>query len=215
MTRSTVHHPIFARVYKVLGAAAEKAGIAEHRERMLAGLTGRVVEVGAGTGLNFAHYPAGVTEVVAVEPEAYLRAQATEAARAAGVAVPVTVVEGTADAVPLPDASVDAGVASLVLCSVPDQAAALAELRRAIRPGGELRFYEHVAADHPKAARLQQRVDKVWPWFSGGCHVTRHTEAAIVAAGFQVEECERFLFEPCCLAKPVAPHILGRARRPS
>lgn len=215
MTRSTVHHPIFARVYKVLGAAAEKAGIAEHRERMLAGLTGRVVEVGAGTGLNFAHYPAGVTEVVAVEPEAYLRSQATEAARAAGVAVPVTVVEGTADALPLPDASVDAGVASLVLCSVPDQAAALAELRRVIRPGGELRFYEHVAADHPKAARMQQRVDKVWPWFSGGCHVTRRTEAAIVAAGFEVEECDRFLFEPCVLAKPVAPHILGRARRPS
>lgn len=209
---ASIRHPIFARVYKVLGAGAEKAGAAEHRTRMLGGLAGRVVEIGAGTGLNFRHYPAGVTEVVAVEPEPYLRAQVVEAAKEAPV--PVTVMDGTGDRIPLPDASVDAGVASLVLCSVPDQAAALAELRRVIRPGGELRFYEHVRAEDPKAARMQERVEKLWPYFSGGCHLTRRTEAAIVEAGFEMVDCDRFLFEPCLLTKPAAPHILGRARRP-
>ena len=111
--------------------------------RDAAGLTGRVVEVGAGNGLNFGHYPATVTEVVAVEPEPYLRERAEEAARAAPV--DVTVVVGLADALPAEDGAFDAAVASLVLCSVPDQAGALAELRRVVRPDGELRFYEHVS----------------------------------------------------------------------
>ena len=208
-----VRHPIFARVYERIAPAAEKAGAAEHRDRLLAGLTGRVVEVGAGTGLNFGHYPPSVTEVVAVEPEPYLRARATEAA--AQAAVPVTILDGAAGALPLPDGSVDAGVASLVLCSVSDQAAALAELHRVIRPGGELRFYEHVAAGDPGLARWQRRLDPVWTLFSGGCHVNRDTEATIAVAGFEIEACERFPFQPCLMAKIVAPHILGRARRAS
>ncbi|MEP6658609.1 MAG: class I SAM-dependent methyltransferase [Acidimicrobiales bacterium] len=208
---TTIRHPIFARVYQRVGAAAEKAGAAEHRDRLLGGLAGRVVEVGAGNGLNFAHYPHTVSEVVAVEPEPYLRARAAEAALLARV--PVTVVDGAADAVPLPDQSVDAAVASLVLCSVPDQRSALGELWRVIRPGGELRFYEHVGSDDVRLARVQQRADRVWGFFAGGCHLTRQTEAAIVAAGFEIETCERFGFQPCWLAKLTAPHILGRARR--
>jgi ubiquinone/menaquinone biosynthesis C-methylase UbiE len=212
MSSSGVRHPIFARVYERIAPAAEKAGAAEHRDRMLAGLTGRVVEVGAGNGLNFAHYPSAVTEVVAVEPEPYLRSKAAEAARRAST--PVTVVDGAAGAIPLPAASVDAGVASLVLCSVADQAEALAELRRVIRPGGELRFYEHVAAPDAGLARWQRRLDPVWTLFAGGCHVNRDTEAAIAAAGFEIETCERFPFQPCVTAKLAAPHILGRARRP-
>jgi SAM-dependent methyltransferase len=210
--RERVRHPVFARVYERLGAAAEEAGAAEHRSRLLDGLTGRVVEVGAGTGLNFAHYPTAVAEVVAVEPEPYLRKAAAEAARRA--AVPVRVVEGTAAGLPLEDGSVDAGVASLVLCSVADQGAALAELRRVIRPGGELRFYEHVAARNPGWAKWQRRVDPVWTRFSGGCHLTRDTERAIGEAGFAIEESDRFLFRPCWVAQLAAEHILGRARRP-
>jgi SAM-dependent methyltransferase len=171
------------------------------------------VELGAGTGLNFGHYPTTVSEVVAVEPERYLHAKAAQAATNA--AVRITLVDGTADTIPLPDASVDAAVASLVLCSVPDQDSALAELRRVVRPGGELRFYEHVAADNPRWSRLQQRLDPVWSWFAGGCHITRHTEAAISAASFEIESCDRFLFQPTAAAKLVAPHILGRARRPT
>ena len=121
-------------LYARMSPGLERAGAAEHRTRLFAGLAGRVVEVGAGNGLNFSHYPASVGEVVAVEPEPYLRAQAET--RAAQVAVPVRVVDGAASHLPLADASVDAGVASLVLCSVAHQAGALAELHRVIRPGG-------------------------------------------------------------------------------
>jgi SAM-dependent methyltransferase len=206
-----VHHPIFARLYNRVAAALDQAGAAEHRQALLSGLRGRVVEVGAGTGLNFAHYPDTVTEVVAVEPEPYLRERATETARHAPVKV--VVVEGTAEAIPLDDESLDAGVASLVLCSVRDQAAALAELRRVIRPGGELRFYEHLLAQDARWARRQRRADRIWSWFAGGCHLTRQTGDAIRQAGFNVEACERFLFEPGWPSKLAAPHILGRARR--
>jgi SAM-dependent methyltransferase len=206
-----VRHPVFARLYQRISAAAEEAGAAEHRARLLAGLTGRVVEVGAGNGMNFAHYPPSVTEVVAVEPEPYLRARAEEAA--VGAPVPVTVVDGTSTSLPLPDGSVDAGVASLVLCSVPDQAAALAELRRVIRPGGELRFYEHVRARDERSARWQRRTDPVWTRIAGGCHLTRDTEQSIVGAGFTIEASDRFHFAPCRMASLTAEHVLGRARR--
>jgi len=209
--RAEVRHPVFARIYQRMSAGAEKAGAAEHRTRLLAGLAGRVVEVGAGNGLNFSHYPATVDEVVAVEPERYLRARATEAAAATSTVV--TVVEGTATSIPLEDGAVDAGVASLVLCSVADQPAALAELRRVIRPGGELRFYEHVVAADDRWARRQRRADPIWTRFAGGCHLDRDTARAIHDAGFEMIECERFLFQPCFTAKLAAPHILGRAAR--
>lgn len=206
-----VRHPVFARMYQRVSAAAETAGAAEHRARLLAGLAGRVVEVGAGNGLNFAHYPATVTEVIAVEPEAFLRARAEEAA--AGAPVPVTVVDGTAAHLPLDEGSVDAGVASLVLCSVAEPADALAELHRVIGPGGDLRFYEHVLARNPKIARWQRRLDPIWTRVAGGCHLTRDTRAEITAAGFTIETDERFVFQPCCMSKLSAEHILGRARR--
>ena len=211
-TRSErVRHPLFARMYQRIAAAAEEAGAAEHRDRLLGGLSGRVVELGAGNGLNFGHYPPTVTEVVAVEPEPYLRARAEEAA--AAVAVPVRVVDGTSTSIPLPDASVDAGVASLVLCSVPDQAAALAELRRVIRPGGELRFYEHVRAQDEGWARWQRRVDPVWTRLAGGCHLTRETERSIADAGVTIETSDRFRFAPVWVSRFSAEHVLGRARR--
>lgn len=209
---ASVRHPVFARVYKRIGAAAEKAGAADHRTRLLAGLAGDVVEVGAGTGLNFKYYPHTVAQVIAVEPEPYLRAEAQRAA--AGAPVPISIRAGTADALPLDDASVDAGVASLVLCSVPEQNAALAELHRVIRSGGELRFYEHVRAADERWARRQRRADPIWTRLAGGCHLSRDTAAAITAAGFVIDDCDRFLFQPCGLAKLSATHILGRARRP-
>ncbi|MHB8328290.1 MAG: class I SAM-dependent methyltransferase [Acidimicrobiales bacterium] len=211
MSTNQVHHPLFARFYRCLSAGAEKVGGAEHRDELLAGLVGRVIEVGAGHGINFVHYPEAVTELVAVEPEAYLRAAADKAA--AKAQVPVEVVDGTADHLPVPDASFDAGVVSLVLCSVPDQAAALAELHRVIRPGGELRFYEHVRAASPRRARRQDRMQPLWSRLAGGCRPNRRTEAAISAAGFTVADCRRFNFEPCFLAALTAPIILGRARR--
>jgi SAM-dependent methyltransferase len=208
---ASVHHPIFARLF-AWGASNAPAEQDEHRRRTLAGLSGRVVEVGAGNGLNFPHYPPEVTEVLAVEPEPYLRAKAEEAAAQAPVRI--VVVDGLADALPAGDASFDAGVASLVLCSVPRQDEALAELRRVIRPGGELRFYEHVRAHDAAHARGQDRINRVWPRFSGGCHPNRDTPAAISAAGFDIESCEHFRFRPFVLLKAIEPHVIGVARRP-
>lgn len=158
-TAKKVHHPIFARLYARLSASAEAKGAAAHREEMLAGLAGRVVEVGAGNGLNFAHYPMTVSDVVVVEPEAHLRKLAATAA--AEARVPVTVVDGTADRLPLDDASCDAAVWSLVLCSVADEDGALAEVRRVLRPSGELRFYEQVIDNSQRIARVQRIVDVV------------------------------------------------------
>ena len=145
------------------------------------------------------------------EPEPYLRARAEHASTEA--AVPVQVVPGGAERLPFPDGTFDAGVASLVLCSVRDQDTALAELRRVVRPGGELRFYEHVRAWTPLLAAAQRAADRAWPLFNGGCHLTRDTEAAIGRA-FTIERCRRFRFQPCCLAPLTSPVILGMARRP-
>jgi ubiquinone/menaquinone biosynthesis C-methylase UbiE len=205
-------HPLFARMWIKLAPKGEEKGVAEHREDMLAGLSGRVLELGAGNGLNFAHYPEAVTEVIAVEPEPTLRAAATEAA--AGGSMPIKVVDGVADRLPGEDGEFDAAVASLVLCSVPDQATALAELKRVIRPGGELRFYEHVQADTQPAATLLKIADKTfWPYMAGGCHPTRRTDEAIEAAGFDIVQCRRFNFSAGA-PEPKLPYIIGCARRP-
>ena len=205
-----VHHPLFARLYARLSPRVDAKGGAEHRRELLADLEGRVIELGAGNGLNFPHYPTTVSEVVAVEPEDYLRERAQSATGSA--AVLVTIVDAVADRLPFPDESFDAAVASLVLCSVPDQASALAELRRVLRPSGELRFYEHVRPSNPRTAAIWQRADdwNIYPRIAGGCHAARDTEAAIRAAGFTVERCRRFPFK----GGPVtAPHVLGIARR--
>ena len=210
---ATVRHPLFARLYARLADQFEAKGGADHRRELLAGVTGRVIEVGAGTGLNFKHYPATVSEVVAVEPEPFLRAKAEQAA--ASAPVPVRVVDGTADALPAEDASFDVAVASLVLCSVPDQARALAEIRRVLRPGGRLRFHEHIRSDERRLARWQRRADVIWPHTSGGCHAARATPDAISAAGFDIESRRDFTFRPSLVTYIVAPHVVGVARRPA
>lgn len=203
---------MFARVYARLSPLMDRHGVGEHRHRLLAGLAGRVLEVGAGDGANFAHYPAAVTQVLAVEPEPYLRARAEQ--RAASAEVPVEVVDGVAERLPAENGSVDAVVASLVLCSVTDQRTALAEAHRVLRPGGELRFYEHVAASpERRLLRVQRLADAtVWPWLAGGCHAARDTAAAITAGGFEIDEIDRFDFPPG-QPSPASPHILGRAIR--
>lgn len=212
MAETAVRHPIFARLYERLSAMAEAKGAAEHRKAALADLAGRVVEVGAGNGHNFGHYPDTVDEVLAVEPEPYLRARAEEAARSARVAV--RVVDGTADQLPAEDGEFDAVVFSLVLCSVPDQLAALAEAKRVVKPGGEVRLFEHVRATSPRLAAWQRRVDVVWPRLGGGCHTSRDTLRSVADAGFEIEDTRRFSFSPSLLTKPAAPHVIATARHP-
>jgi ubiquinone/menaquinone biosynthesis C-methylase UbiE len=204
-----VRHPVFARCYARVGHLMEDE-VAAHRSKLLAGLTGRVIEVGAGNGLNFPHYPVTVTEVLAVEPEPYLRRLALAAARQAPV--PIRVVDGAAEALPADDTAVDTVVASLVLCTVAELDRALAEARRVLRPGGTLRFYEHVRAEDPRLARWQDRLQRPWGWLAGGCHPNRDTVAAITAAGLQVVQLERFDLQAM---PPLArPHVLGVAGRP-
>jgi len=186
----------------------------EDRRELLGGLHGRVLDLGAGDGANFPHFPDTVREVLAVEPEPYLRERAQR--NGARAPVPVRVVNALADHLPFEDHSMDAAVVALVLCSVPNQRAALHELHRVIRPGGELRFYEHVLAHDRRLARLQRLLERtgVWPRIAGGCHPARDTVTAIEAAGFVIERCRRFPSKPCPVLIPVAPHVLGVARRP-
>lgn len=210
MGRPTAHHPVFARIYPALNRGMERAGLTEYRRRLLAGASGRVVELGPGDGATFQHYPATVTGVLAVEPEPHLRRLAEEAGEAA--TVPVDVVEGSAERIPARDESCDAVVVSLVLCSVPHQEAALREVRRVLRPGGQLRLLEHVRADRPGAARLQRVLDAtVWPWFGGGCHTARDTPAVVRESGFDLDDVASFRLGE--LVTPAHPMVLAIATR--
>jgi ubiquinone/menaquinone biosynthesis C-methylase UbiE len=210
MARTKVSHPLFARFYAWASPRMEKAGYGERRGQLLAGLTGRVLEVGVGNGMNFAHYPPEVTAVLAVEPEPHLRALAET--QADETAISIVVVDGTADHLPAADASFDAVVASLVLCSVPDVPAALTEIRRVLRPGGELRFFEHVRADTPGLARVQRVLDAtVWPTVGAGCHAHRDTRTAIEEAGFTIKDLEHLRIPETTIPGPTSPHILGAA----
>jgi ubiquinone/menaquinone biosynthesis C-methylase UbiE len=199
-------------MYMRSAATAEARGATDHRRRLLEGLTGTVVEIGAGHGLNFALYPREVSEVVAVEPEPTLRRQAETAVKSANV--PIRLLAGVADELPLEDESADAVVASLVLCTVPDQSRAFAEIRRVLRPEGELRFYEHVIPCRQPKRVLFQAIDRsgIWPAIAGGCHAARDTTEAIMQAGFEIEKIERFGFSANRF-QPLVPHILGTARR--
>lgn len=206
-----VDHPLCARLYVRQSQQADRLGLAARRAQLLDGLAGKVLEVGAGNGLNFAHYPASVTDVIAVEPEPHLRELAVRAARDARV--PVSVVDAVGEELPFASAAFDGAVASLVLCSVADAQATLAELHRVLRPNAELRFFEHVASPR-RARRVLQRAADVtmWPRLSGGCHLGRETDRLIEEAGFAIERCDPCSFRIPPLDPPKT-HILGVARR--
>ncbi len=205
-----VSHPFFARLYPRMSEAMDRSGMAEHRHQLLVGLTGHVLEAGAGNGDNFGHYPPSVERVTAVEPEAHLRHLAQHAAQQA--AVPINVIDGVAEGLPVADESIDAVVVSFVLCTIPDPYAALCEIHRVLRPGGQLRFLEHVRADSPGLARVQHALDvTVWPLLAGGCHTGRDTAATIARAGFRIDRLDRFLFPR--QRSPISFHIHGTASR--
>lgn len=205
-----VRHPIFARFYARLSAGMEGAGVGRVRDQLLAGLSGSVIEIGAGNGLNFAHYPASVSSVLAVEPEPHLRAIAERTASAAPV--PIKVIDGTAEQIPAAGGSFDNVVATLMLCSVPDLAVALAEMRRVLRPGGELRFMEHVRAETAGSRRIQRLADAtIWPACFGGCHASRDPVTAIADAGFTIRELTRYRLPESRLPWPTSPHARGIA----
>jgi SAM-dependent methyltransferase len=189
----------FSALYDRLFEASEAAGLRGMRAELLAGAGGRTLELGAGTGANLDLYPDAVAELVLSEPDPHmvrqLRAKLAESGRAASV------VKAPAEGLPLPDDSFDTVVSTLVLCTVPDPAAALAEAARVLKPGGRLLFVEHVRAEDPGAARWQDRLERPWHFVGDGCHCNRDTLATIAASPLDVVEVERDLL-------PKAPPIV-------
>jgi SAM-dependent methyltransferase len=212
MTRAaaeTIDNPFFARVWPV-AAAHEAESVRILRRENVAGLSGRVLEVGAGIGTNFAFYPESVHQVIAIEPEPRLAARARDAAATAPV--PVDVIGATAEEFGSGE-QFDAVVCSFVLCSVHDPAGVLQHLHSQLLPGGELRYLEHVASAGARG-RWQRFFDAtVWPRFLGNCHTHRDTERAVVDAGFEVQTSRREWTLPVWSPMPVSELAVGRARR--
>jgi SAM-dependent methyltransferase len=207
---SKIENPFFARIWPVVVTHETEAVRALRREN-LAGLSGRVLEVGAGIGTNFPNYPKAVEQVIAVEPVPRLAARARAAAAVAPV--PVVVIadtaEGFSDGEPF-----DAVVCSLMLCSVCDPAGVLRHMYSFLRPGGQLRYLEHVASAGARG-RLQRFADAtLWPRLFGNCHTHRNTERSIVDAGFEVDTSRREWTLPVWAPLPVSELVLGRAHRP-
>ncbi|MEV8267697.1 class I SAM-dependent methyltransferase [Microbacterium sp. NPDC076911] len=201
----------FATAFARVGPTMDQRGADQHRRELVAGLSGEVVEVGAGYGATFPFYSSAVRGVTAVEPDEGLRRRAQLAATASSV--PIRVVAGTSERIPVPTGTVDAVVFSLVLCSVGDQAAALAEAARVLRPDGVLAFYEHVRSRSPLSGAIEDLVTPVWRRIAGNCHPNRDTVGAIVAAGFRLQRVRRFGFS-VFPAVPRVSHVIGRALRP-
>jgi SAM-dependent methyltransferase len=184
----------------------------EIRRRVLAGLSGEVIEVGSGDGRSFEHYPPEVQRLLAVEPDPTARAAAEP--RAQGASFPIEIVEGDAASLPAVEATFDAAVVMGLLCSVPDPAAALRELRRVLKPGGELRFWEHVRSGNAAFRGVQRAADRLfWTKALGGCETTRDTLAAIRAAGFEVDRVDHGFHSSSLLTVTCAPYVQGAARR--
>lgn len=179
----------FARCYDLFLRQEEKAGLRDMRAELLAQASGRTLEVGAGTGLNLAHWPGAVTELVLTEPFGPMADQLRAKVAASGRAAEV--VEAPGEALPFPDDSFDTAALTLVLCTVPDPAAALREIARVLKPGGRFLFLEHVRAEEPGLAKWQDRLHGPWYAFGHGCHCNRDTLATIESSPLQVERAER------------------------
>ena len=179
----------FAAIYDSAVRATEEAGLREMRRRLLEGAGGRVLDVGAGTGANIGLFGAGADEVVFCEPDPHMAKRLRRKLANSGTAG--SVVEAPAERLPFDDASFDSVIFTLVLCTVPDPAAALAEAARVLRPGGRMLFIEHVRSEEPGLARWQDRLHRPWRFLADGCNCNRDTLGAIEASGLRVEEVER------------------------
>jgi ubiquinone/menaquinone biosynthesis C-methylase UbiE len=195
-------------IYDTITRASEEACLAAWRSDLLGGLSGDVLEIGAGTGANTAHYPASVKRLVLTEPDPGMFTKLERRAR--GIAAVLR--QAPSDELPFDDASFDAVVCTLVLCSVPDPAGSLREIRRVLRPGGRLVFLEHVAADDPRRLAWQRRIEPLWKRVMGNCHLTRRTEQAILDAGFALERVDRASVPKA--APIVRATVRGIARKP-
>lgn len=205
-SRKPEGHRLFAALYDRLNAAAEKGWQGERRSQLLSGARGEVLEIGGGTGANLPHYRVA-GRVVVTEPDPFMRKKLRP--KLSQARVPVEISGAGAQELPFADDSFDAVVSTLVLCTVPDQRAALAEIRRVLRPEGVLLFMEHVRGDG-SMARWQDRIEPLWMKLFAGCHPNRDTAAAIEAAGFRLETFERF--DPPVPLSGFVPHVQGTAK---
>jgi SAM-dependent methyltransferase len=211
MSSNTVDNAFFARFWTFM-SAHEPESVRAWRREVLDGLSGRVLEVGAGTGTNFALYPDSVKEVLALEPERRLAPIARQAALSAPV--PVTVSDSTIESLDAGE-PFDAVVCSLVLCSVDQPEAVLQQIFSILRPGGELRYLEHIASAGARG-QLQRVADAtVWPRLFGNCHTHRDTERAIGDAGFRPKTARHDLEFPAWVPMPVSEVAIGRAVKPA
>jgi SAM-dependent methyltransferase len=202
---------LFAAVYDRGLKATEEAGLREMRRQLLSGATGRTIDIGAGTGANLGLYPESVTELVLAEPDPHMVKKLREKLAREGEGHEL--VQAPAERLPFADASFDTAVFTLVLCTVPDQAAALAEAARVLRPGGTLLFLEHVRSGHPGVAGWQDRLERPWRFLGDGCHCNRDTVAAIAASPLSLESVERGEMPK---APPIVrPQASGRAQLPA
>lgn len=205
-------HPWFAAVYDRMMAGAERTVLRPARADLAGGARGRVLDLGAGTGANFPFFGPGATDLHATEPDPYMRKRAAERARETGR--PIALHDAPAEALPFPDGHFDAVVATLVLCTVDDPARALAEIVRVLRPGGELRFYEHVRSPGPLASRAQDWLAPLWRRLAAGCHPNRDSVRLIRAAGLAmvrlVETRPLPPIVPFCLLQPHASGVAVR-----
>lgn len=206
-------HKWFASMYDRMLASQEKGYLGAVRKEMLKDVSGDVLEIGAGTGANFQYYGPGA-KVVATEPDPYMMERAQK--RAAESDKNIELKSAPAEALPFPDASFDYVIDTLVLCSVKDQRKALSEMKRVLRPGGELRLYEHVRYENPAGALMQNIISPAWQWVGAGCHPNRDTGRALRDAGFEVLSAE--VTKPSPPIPPMLftrPHLRAIARRPA
>jgi ubiquinone/menaquinone biosynthesis C-methylase UbiE len=205
-------HRVFAAVYDRMMAAQEKAGLREMRAELLAGARGRVLELGAGTGLNFGHYPAAVTELVLTEPDPHMAKRLRRRVEGTKMPFGVEVVEAEAERLPFEDSSFDTAVSTLVFCSVHDARSSAAEVARLLKSDGQLLLLEHVRGQEgSRLTRWQDRLERPWGWVGAGCHPNRDT-AATLSAGFDVSGLQRDRFPGS--APPIVKPLIRGAVRP-
>jgi ubiquinone/menaquinone biosynthesis C-methylase UbiE len=202
---------VSAAVYDPFLWAGERAGLRRRRKELIERSTGRTIEIGAGTGLNLAHYPDGLDDLVLVEPDAAMRRHL--AGRSGRSRLPARLVDAPAEQLPFPDGSVDTVVSTFVLCTVDAPDLALQEILRVLKPGGQLLFIEHVRADSPGLARWQDRLATPWRRFARGCRCNRATSELMVASGLELDDLDDASWRG--MPPIVRPLIIGRARRPA
>ena len=178
--------PLWPAIYDFIMRTCDRGGFGTMRHELVRDALGATIEIGAGTGGNLAHYPPDLERLVLVEPDRRMLRRLR--ARAGAMRPDADVVEASADRLPFPDESFDTAVVTFVLCTVPDPATALAEIRRVLRPGGRLLLAEHVRSGDPKLARRQDRQRRFYNLVVAGCNPNRDTLTTVQAAGFTVDE---------------------------